>query len=189
MEFSENSCFKGQFLIAMPGLADPNFYRSVTCMCEHTSEGALGIVVNRIVPRISAKDIFAELNLEPVAQVGSTPVYMGGPVHAHEIFILHGPPFEWRGTLMITPSLALSNTRDIIESLALGSGPEAFMIALGCAGWGAGQLEEEIRSNSWLTCPMDEDILFHAKADQKWEAAVKKMGIDPVLLSDKAGHA
>jgi putative transcriptional regulator len=189
MEFSGNSRFKGQFLIAMPGLSDPNFYRSVTCMCEHTSEGALGIVVNRIASRISAKDIFAELNIEPVAQMTSSPVYMGGPVHAHEIFILHGPPFQWRGTLMITPTLALSNTRDIIESLALGSGPEAFMIALGCAGWGAGQLEEEILSNSWLTCPMDEDILFHAKADQKWEAAVKKMGIDPVLLSDTAGHA
>ncbi len=189
MEFSENSRFKGQFLIAMPGLSDPNFYRSVTCVCEHTSEGALGIVVNRIASRISAKDIFAELNLEPVAQMISSPVYLGGPVHAHEIFILHGPPFEWRGTLMITPTLALSNTRDIIESLALGIGPKAFMIALGCAGWGAGQLEEEIRSNSWLTCPMDEDILFHAKADRKWEAAVKKMGIDPVLLSDTAGHA
>lgn len=189
MEFSGNSRFKGQFLIAMPGLSDPHFYRSVTCMCEHTSEGALGIVVNRIAPRISAKDIFAELNLEPVAQMISTPVYLGGPVHAHEIFILHGPPFQWRGMLMITPTLALSNTRDIIESLALGIGPKAFMIALGCAGWGAGQLEEEIRSNSWLTCPMDEDILFHAKADRKWEAAVKKMGIDPVLLSDTAGHA
>ncbi|MDD3952123.1 MAG: YqgE/AlgH family protein [Desulfobacterales bacterium] len=189
MEFSGNSRFKGQFLIAMPGLSDPNFYRSVTCVCEHTSEGALGIVVNRIASRISAKDIFAELNLEPVAQMISSPVYLGGPVHAHEIFILHGPPFQWRGMLMITPTLALSNTRDIIESLALGIGPKAFMIALGCAGWGAGQLEEEIRSNSWLTCPMDEDILFHAKADRKWEAAVKKMGIDPVLLSDTAGHA
>jgi len=189
MEFSGNSRLKGQFLIAMPGLSDPNFYRSVTCMCEHTSEGALGIVINRIVPRILARDIFAELNLEPVDQAGSSPVYMGGPVHAHEIFILHGPPFEWRGTLMVTPSLALSNTRDIIESLAMGSGPQAFMIALGCAGWGAGQLEEEIRSNAWLTCPIDKDILFHAKTDQKWAAAVKKMGIDPVLLSDTAGHA
>ncbi len=189
MESQNQSIMKAQFLIAMPGLLDPNFSQTVTCICEHTAEGALGIVVNRAHPALSAKEIFSELKLEYVAATENMPIYMGGPVHFDEIFILHGPPFGWHGCLQITSTLALSNTRDILTSISQGKGPEKVIIALGCSGWGPGQLESEISQNAWLTGPISDDIIFEIPEDERWNAAVKKMGIDPVLLSHTAGHA
>jgi len=181
---------KGQFLMAMPGLADPNFFHSVTCICEHTPEGAVGIVVNQVHSLISAKDIFEELNIRYKSEAESMPVHIGGPVHVGEIFILHGPPFGWEGCLMITNSLAMSNTGDILEAIAAGRGPGSSVIALGCAGWGPSQLESEIRQNAWLTSPVSEDILFEVSAEARWEGAMRKAGIaDPTKLSDMAGHA
>ena len=181
--------FKGKFLMAMPLLTDRNFYQTVTCICEYTAAGALGIVVNRVHPALSGKDIFEELNLEYVPGAEAIPIHLGGPVHIGEIFILHGPPFGWEGSLMITPSLAMSNTRDILEEVARGKGPKSFIIALGCAGWGPGQLESEIKQNAWLTSPVFEDIIFEIPIETRWEGALKKIGIDPALLLDTAGHA
>ncbi len=181
--------FKGQFLIAMPGMTDPNFFQTVTCISEYTKEGSVGIVVNRPHPAIRGKDIFDELKINYVPDSESTPIYIGGPVHIGEIFILHGPPFNWEGCLMVTPFLAMSNTRDIVEAIAMGEGPEAFIISIGCAGWGEGQLESEIKENVWLTCPVSENIIFEIPVEHRWEEAVKKIGIDPGKLSDIAGHA
>ncbi|HPA14060.1 MAG TPA: YqgE/AlgH family protein [Desulfobacterales bacterium] len=180
---------KGHLLTAMPALADPNFYQTVTCVCEHTPEGAVGIVVNRINSLISGKDIFDELNIDYSSDAESIKIHIGGPVHLNEIFVLHGPPFEWKGTLMVTSSIALSNTRDILEAIALHKGPECYMIALGCAGWSPDQLESEIKRNVWLTCDASKEIIFELPIETRWEAAMKKMGIDPALLSDKTGHA
>ena len=180
---------KGQFLLAMPDLADLNFSRTVTCISEHNSEGALGIVINRMSSSITGKDIFDELRVEFVPRVESIPVFIGGPVHTDEIFILHGSPFTWNGCFMITPFLAMSNTIDILKAIAEGRGPLSYIIALGCAGWGPDQLESEIRQNAWLTCSISEEIIFMTAVEARWEQAAKKMGIDPTLLSLKAGHA
>ncbi len=180
---------KGQFLMAMPGLADPNFHQTVTCMCEHNSQGAMGLIVNRVHTALTATDIFEELKIEYLPNVEKIPIHVGGPVHIAEIFVLHGPPFDWEASLRITPHLAMSNTRDIIESIALGKGPDSFIITLGCAGWGPGQLEAEIKQNAWLTVPVFEENIFNMPVENRWKEAMRKMGIDPALLSDAAGHA
>ncbi|MDM8548766.1 YqgE/AlgH family protein [Desulfobacterales bacterium HSG2] len=180
---------KGQFLMAMPGLADPNFAFTVTCICEHAPEGAVGIIVNQVHAFLSGKDIFDELKIRYKPGSEFIPIHLGGPVHIDEIFVLHGPPFGWRGCLMVTPFLAMSNTRDILEAIAMGEGPKSLMIALGCAGWGPAQLESEIRQNAWLTSPASENVLFNTPVEARWEEALRNMGIEPALLSDTAGHA
>jgi len=189
MEDIKQTNLKGQFLMAMPGLSDPNFFQTVTCICEHNSDGAVGIVINRVHPSLSGKDIFKELKIEYKKKVELIPVHIGGPVHAGEIFVIHSTPFDWASCFMITPHLAMSNTKDIIESLAAGKGPESFIIALGCAGWGPNQLESEIRQNAWLTFPALNEIIFNVSVETRWAEAVKRMGIDPNLLSDRAGNA
>jgi putative transcriptional regulator len=189
METGYPGTLKGQFLLSMPSLADPNFHQTVTCMCEHNAEGAMGLVVNRVHDVLTAKDIFAELKIDDAAGMESVPIYIGGPVHIAELFVLHGPPFDWEACLRVTPNLAMSNTKDIIESIALGKGPESFIITLGCAGWGPGQLEAEIKENAWLTYPIFEENIFKMPVEKRWDEAVKKMGINPTLLSDTAGHA
>jgi putative transcriptional regulator len=189
MEDTKQTNLKGQFLMAMPGLSDPNFSQTVTCICEHNSDGAVGIVINRVHPSLSGKDIFKELKIEHKKKAELIPVHFGGPVHTGEIFVLHSTPFDWASCFMITPSLAMSNTKDIIISLAADKGPESFIIALGCAGWGPNQLESEIRQNAWLTFPAFNEVIFNVSVETRWAEAVKRMGIDPNLLSDKAGNA
>jgi len=180
---------KGHFLMAMPGLSDPNFLQTVTCICEHTEEGAMGIVINRILESLRAKSLFNELSMRCSRKAEDIPIYIGGPVHSGELFILHGPPFRWEATLQVTASLGLSNTSDILEAIAADRGPESFLISLGCAGWGPGQLEHEIKDNAWLTQPVFNENIFILPSHERWAAALKKMGVDPVVLSDTAGHA
>ena len=180
---------KGHFLIAMPEMADFNFSHTVTCLSEHTQNGALGIVVNRVLPEVSGKTIFDELKLESIPGSEAIPIHIGGPVHTNEIFILHGAPFGWEGCLMITETLAMSNTMDIITAIAAGTGPEAFILSLGCAGWGPGQLESELTQNAWLTYPAADEIIFSEPVESRWEKTVKMMGINPALLSNTPGHA
>ena len=152
-------------------------------------EGAIGIVLNRIYAAVSGKDIFKELKLETALGMGSIPIHIGGPVNVNEIFVLHGPPFGWEGCFQVSPSMAMSNTIDILSALSKGEGPKSFIISLGCAGWGPGQLESEIKQNVWLTSSALEEIIFDTPVDLRWQTAVEKMGIDPTLLSDSAGHA
>ncbi len=180
---------KGHFLMAMPGLLDPNFSQTVTCICEHTEEGAMGIVVNRLIEGLRMKDIYEELDIRYVPSEAERPVHLGGPVHGGELFVLHGPPLSWQSTLQVTERIALSNSRDILEAIARGEGPSRVLISLGCAGWGPGQLESELRENAWLTQPAYEENLFHLPVDERWSAALKKMGVDPAVLSGTAGHA
>jgi putative transcriptional regulator len=180
---------KGHFLIAMPSLMDPNFHQTVTCLCEHTVEGALGLVINRIFPELTGGAVFQELGIDCLPGQEQMPIYIGGPVHKGQIFVLHGPPFHWEGIHPVTDSLALSNSKDILEALARGQGPDFFMITLGCAGWGPGQLESEIMANAWLTCPLEERILFKTPLEQRWEKAARSLGVDVSLLTDAIGHA
>lgn len=189
MVTDNSATLKGQFLLAMPGLIDPNFHQTVTCICEHNDSGALGVIINRVHHSLTGKDIFEELTIEYTPEAGSIPVHLGGPVHVGEIFVLHGPPFNWEASLMITPALAMSNTRDILEAVAMAKGPKAFIISLGCAGWGPGQLESEIKENAWLNHPIFEENIFDMPIETRWDEAVKKMGIDLMLLSNTAGHA
>ena len=180
---------KGHFLVAMPGMSDPNFAQTVTCICEHHAQGAMGIVVNRVHDGLHAQDLFEELAIRGGRHTASIPVHAGGPVHRGELFILHGKPLEWSASLMVTPSLALTNTRDILEAIAAGQGPKDFMICLGCAGWGPGQLEAELKENAWLTHPVFAEPIFVHPVEARWEKTLRRMGIDPAMLSDTAGHA
>ena len=175
--------------MAMPGLMDPNFHQTVTFICEHTHNGAMGIVINRSLSELRAENIFRELDISFLPESTGAPIYFGGPVHTGEIFVLHGPPFNWEGCLVVSPLFGLSNTIDILESIAMGEGPEDFIIALGCSGWGGGQLESEMRENAWLTSTASADITFHISPEQKWMSAIQQLGIDPELLSGEAGHA
>ena len=189
MTMDSPASLKGQFLLSMPNLTDPNFHQTVTCICEHNENGAMGIIINRVHHSLTAKDIFEELTIEYEAGLKQIPIHLGGPVHLGEIFVLHGPPFTWEASIMITSNLAMSNTRDILESIAMGKDPQSYIITLGCAGWGPGQLESELKQNAWLTYPIFEENIFNMPVDVRWEEAVKKMGIDPSLISEIPGHA
>ena len=189
MDIRHQDYLKGYFIMAMPGLMDPNFHRTVTLICEHTREGAMGIIIDRPISNLTGKNIFQELDIAFLQELENLPIHFGGPVHAAEIFVLHGPPFHWEGCLEVSPSFGLSTTIDIIESIAMGKGPENYIIALGCSGWGDGQLESEMKANAWLSGPASADIVFNIPPEQKWMAAIERLGIDPDLLSEEAGHA
>ncbi len=180
---------KGHFLMAMPTMADPNFKRSVTCIAEHGAEGALGIVINRLREPINGRMIFDELKIEYNAMAEHIPVHVGGPVHPNELFILHAAPLDWGGSLHIAENLALSNSRSILEAIAIGEGPRDFVISLGCAGWGPGQLEWEMAQNAWLSMVASHDIIFSLPIEERWDTAIRRLGIDPQLISATAGHA
>ncbi|CAN2043552.1 putative transcriptional regulator [Candidatus Magnetomoraceae bacterium gMMP-1] len=189
MEQENFDSLKGQFILAMPNLADPNFFQTVIMMCEHTTSGSLGIIINRVHPELTCKHIFDEIKVDYVPEAESVPVYLGGPVHNGQIFILHGPPFTWSGCFKVTPSIALSNTIDIIKAVAMGKGPSSFLFVLGCAGWGPKQLESEIMANSWLNIPASENIIFNTPVNERWNQASKVIGINPSLISGAVGHA
>jgi len=175
--------------MAMPGLMDPNFHQTVTLICEHTREGAMGVIVDRRLPELRSERIFKELEIAYLQERSNLPIHFGGPVHVGEIFIIHGPPFHWEGCLVVSPEFGLSNTTDILESIAMGRGPEEFIIAIGCSGWGPGQLEAELRENAWLTGRASGRIVFNTPLEQRWTAAIEQLGIEPGLLSGEAGHA
>lgn len=183
------SSLKGHFLIAMPSLADPNFSHTVSYIAEHTPEGAMGLVINRPHPELSMAAVFDELKLEADPETASLPLFLGGPVHTGQIFVLHGPPFGWQACQQVTPRIGLSNSMDLLDSVAQGRGPTSLVIALGCAGWGPGQLESEIMENAWLSCPATESILFDMAVEDRWEEATRLLGIDPNRLTDVSGHA
>ncbi|MGI8738609.1 MAG: YqgE/AlgH family protein [Gammaproteobacteria bacterium] len=181
--------FTNQLLIAMPSLADANFSRTVTLICEHNEHGALGVVVNRPTEvRLGA--LFEHLDIVTDNEhVADALVYAGGPVQLDRGFILHTPPGAWESTLTIETDLGLTSSLDILAALAAGDGPERSLVALGYAGWGAGQLEREIADNAWLTVPADTTILFELPAEQRWQAAARKLGVDLGLIAEHAGHA
>lgn len=181
--------FSNQLLIALPALDDPNFARSVALICQHDEDGAMGVVLNR-ASEYSLGDVLAQMNLEArdPALAGQV-VLNGGPVHPERGFVLHDGARQWDSTLAIGDGLALTTSRDILEAMAEGKGPEHIVVALGCAGWGAGQLEYELGENSWLTAPVDNELLFEVPLERRWQAAGGRIGVDITRITDYSGHA
>lgn len=179
---------RDHFLIAMPGMHDARFNHSVTYICEHGEKGAMGIVINQPIP-LTLGQIMAQLNLPDVRHLGHHPILTGGPVQGERGFVLHPPGKEWQSTLQVSEQVCLTASRDIIDGLANGTGPEKFLIALGYAGWEAGQLEDEIMANAWLTIPASDSIIFDTPLEQRWSLAAQPLGIDLNLISSVAGHA
>ena len=178
-----------QFLIAMPRMDDPNFAQTVTLVCEHSERGALGIVVNRTLP-MTLGDVFEQLGLESSkSKVNEQPVLRGGPVQTERGFVLHSPSGKWESSLPFSERMHLTTSRDILDALAAGDGPESAVIALGYAGWEAGQLDEEMARNAWLTVDADERLIFDTPVDERWQAAARLLGINLLTLSSDAGHA
>jgi len=179
------------FLIAMPSMLDPVFGGTVVYLCEHNAQGALGLIINK--PTDMSMDVLfdrIELDLEIVPQPASArPVMFGGPVQVERGFVLHSPADAWSSTMKVTDAIALTTSKDILEAAATDRGPEKILVSLGCAGWSAGQLEEEITRNGWLTVQADPAIVFDVPVEQRFVAAMKLLGIDPVMLAGVAGHA
>ena len=177
------------FLIAMPALQDPNFYHTVTYICEHNAEGAMGIIINRPL-ELSINELFEQLEIPTEDPAGKQQhVYLGGPVQPDRGFVLHRTGQPWDSTLQVTEDVSITASQDILRAMAAGEGPEDALIALGYAGWGEGQIEQELADNAWLSGPADTDIIFHMAAHQRWDAAAGLLGIDLNLLSGEAGHA
>lgn len=173
----------------MPGLTGGMFARSVTYVCEHSEEGAMGIVINRPLT-IKLREIFEHLEIDDIRHAGDDPVLAGGPVQTDRGFVLHrGPARKWDSTLRITDEVALTTSRDILEALAHDQGPDHYLMALGYAGWSGGQLEEELAANAWLALPAESDILFNTPIPERLQAAAARLGVDMNLISTAIGHA
>lgn len=177
------------FLIAMPAMVDPNFSRTLTFICEHSDQGAIGIIVNRPMDmRLETLFERIELKLEAVELAGM-PVYFGGPVQTDRGFVLHRPSGEWHSTLAVADNLALTSSRDVLQSVAESGEPSDILVTLGYAGWAAGQLEHELVQNAWLTVAADPQIIFNMPPEERLPAAMQLLGVDYASLSEVAGHA
>lgn len=180
---------RNRCLIAMPNMLDPNFSKVVIFICEHTVEGALGIIINQPVS-ITFDEVLEHMKLKSEDErINNLPVLFGGPVQQERGFIIHSPVGEWRASLSVNEEIAVTASRDILEAVAAGSGPKKILTCLGYAGWGAGQLEEEIAKNMWLDGPVNSNIIFDMPFERRWEEAAKLIGIDTRFFSGEAGHA
>ena len=177
------------FLIAMPNMVDPNFSKSLTYICEHNEQGALGVVVNRPI-EMTLKALFDQIDI-PLhdAPSGELPVYFGGPVQVDRGFVLHRPPGEWQSTLSINKQIGLTTSRDILQAVGEGRGPNQILVSLGYARWAPGQLEQELTQNAWLTVGADLGVIFDLRPEQRLSAAMSLLGVDLTSLSDDVGHA
>jgi putative transcriptional regulator len=177
------------FLIAMPSMADPNFAHTLTYVCEHNPDGALGLVVNRPI-EMTLSSLFEQIELPvPGDALAETPVMFGGPVQVDRGFVLHRPLGNWQSTLAISDGVGLTTSKDILEAVGRGEGPQNLLVSLGYAGWSAGQLEQELAANAWLTVEADPDVIFAMSPEERLPAAMKLLGIDFSQLSEGAGHA
>ncbi len=181
----------GQLLIAMPAMRDPRFTRTVIYVCAHNEEGAMGIVVNRLIGSISFQDLMEQLELDPdrIPEARMPSIHFGGPVETGRGFVLHTTDYLVPDSMQLSESLALTATVDIMRDISEGAGPDRRLLALGYAGWGPGQLDDELQDNAWLSVDSDPEILFDKVLDDKWDRALAKIGISPSLLSTEAGHA
>lgn len=183
----------GRILLAMPGMGDPRFHHAVIFMCAHDKNGAMGIVVNHVLPGVDLAELIAQLNVVVEGgdrkKLASCPVLSGGPVESARGFILHSRDFHQQDTVGIDENFAVTGTIDALKSVASGAGPEKMLFALGYAGWGAGQLDQELQKNAWLVADADPTLVFDSNMDSKWDRAIKSLGIDPAMLSGAAGRA
>ena len=184
-----NSTLTNQLLIAMPGMADPNFSTTVTLVCEHNDDGALGIIINRPLT-LKLSGLFEQLCVDdPDPGSADNPVLSGGPVGTERGFVLHGPERSYENTLPVSDDIRLTLSRDVIDALASGEGPDKSLVALGYAGWEAGQLEVEMLANSWLSVPATPELVFDTPFSDRWDSAARTLGIDIARMTSDAGHA
>ena len=194
---SKSPYLDGQLLIAMPGMSDPRFDRSVIYLCAHSEQGAMGIIINKAAPMMRFGDLLSQLDIgaedgeaAPPQDLLEMPVLFGGPVEQGRGFVLHTSDyFTADSSLPVAENIALTATVDILRAMAKGEGPQRAVLALGYAGWAPGQLEDEIQHNGWLTCQADEELIFGVDFDERYAAALRKLKIDPAMLSSDAGHA
>ncbi|MGI9309894.1 MAG: YqgE/AlgH family protein [Gammaproteobacteria bacterium] len=183
------STLTGHLLIAMPSMLDPNFHQTVTYICEHGDNGALGIIINRPL-NMDLGDILTQFSAEtPGSSVAAQPVVQGGPVQIERGFVLHESSRKWDATVEVANSIYVTTSQDILSALAAGAGPERTLVALGYAGWGAEQLEAEIAENSWLNAPASADLLFDTPFPERWKASAALLGVDLATISTQGGHA
>ena len=185
----DESYVTGQLLIAMPGMRDERFAKSVIYMCAHSEEGAMGLVLNQRLDSLTFAELISQLELDEKHLSRDVPVHFGGPVESGRGFVLHTSDYQQDATLEVVNGVALTATVEILKAIAQGKGPQKSLLALGYAGWGPGQLDMEIRANGWLQVPSDSEIIFDIEPDTKWERAIQRLGIDPHMLSDDVGHA
>ena len=186
---ASESSLTGQLLVAMPQMADPRFARSVVYLCAHSADGAMGLVVNRLIDSLTFDSLLEQIGVERTAGGGSMPIHFGGPVESSRGFVLHTTDYLQDSSLVIEDDIALTATIDVLKAIARGEGPQRRVLALGYAGWAAGQLDAEIQANGWLLVPADLDLVFDIDNETKWQRAIAKIGIDLTLLSSEAGHA
>ena len=186
---SKDTFLNDHFLIAMPAMGDPNFHHSVTYICEHNEQGALGITINRPM-NLNLGDIFDQLNLERSPDISeSAPILLGGPVQPERGFVIHNPKGQWDSSMETGDQIQVTTSQDVLQAMARGEGPDQAIVALGYAGWTAGQLELEVVDNAWLTVPSSHEILFETPYDKRWESAAALLGVDVKNISNYAGHA
>ncbi|WP_322894389.1 MULTISPECIES: YqgE/AlgH family protein [unclassified Yoonia] len=189
MELTATS-LAGKLLIAMPDMSDPRFARAVIYLCAHSEDGGMGVIINKPQRQIRFPDLLDQMEIPHGADAPDLAVHFGGPVEPGRGFVLHSGDYQsGLGTLEAAEGVGMTATLDVLEDIAAGRGPQQAFLALGYAGWGPGQLENEIRQNGWLTCDADAGIIFGLANEDKWAGALKLLGIDPVLLSSTAGHA
>lgn len=177
------------FLIAMPSLADPFFSKTLTYICEHSDQGALGLVVNRPID-LTLKDLLDQLDISSDNQtVGGLPIMFGGPIQLDRGFVLHQPVGDWQSTMAVNDEVGLTTSLDILRAIASGETPAQLLVALGYSGWAPGQIEHELSQNAWLTVPASPTIIFELPAEERLTAAMRSLGVDVSTLSDEVGHS
>ncbi|MDX2103008.1 MAG: YqgE/AlgH family protein [Alphaproteobacteria bacterium] len=185
----DDHSLSGKLLIAMPGMRDPRFARSVIFLCAHNPEGAMGLVLNKIAGSIGFKELMKQLGIETDGLAEHRLVHFGGPVEPSRGFVLHTTDRMEESSMAVDDDIALTSTTDILKAIAIGAGPSRAMLALGCASWGPGQLDSELQQNAWLHAEADVELVFDRDLDAKWERAIAKIGIRLEMLSAEAGHA
>lgn len=188
LDVLETTNLTNHLLIAMPNLLDPNFYQTVAYVCMHNESGAMGIVINRAM-NVELGAVLDHMQIEVTSpSANSLAIYDGGPVQRERGFVIHRPAGKWDAMLTLDHDIGITTSRDILNAIATGKGPDQVLIALGYAGWGAGQLERELSENAWLTAPVDLDIMFNTPIHKRWQAAAARLGVDLMLISSEAGH-
>lgn len=185
----DGSNLTGQLLVAMPGIGDERFDRTVIYLCAHSGEGAMGLVVNKTMDDINVGKLLSQLDIDISGVDGDAPIHFGGPVESSRGFVLHSADYVRDSTMVINDAMALTATVEVLRAIAGGDGPQKCVLALGYAGWAPGQLDAEIQANGWLIVPAADEIVFGEDNAAKWEQALAAIGITPALLSGEAGHA
>ncbi|MEE2704579.1 MAG: YqgE/AlgH family protein [Pseudomonadota bacterium] len=186
---SKSSFLTGKILIASPSMLDPRFDKSVIYICEHSLNGAMGIIINQPIKEIQLNEIFSQMNIKSIGKNFNRDVYFGGPVETTRGFILHSSDYQMPETIHLDNEVSLSSSTEILQSIAKGKGPENYFMAFGYAGWSSGQLDEEIKDNSWLHTEADNKMLWHYENKEKWNKALYKIGIKPGSLINESGRA